>query len=306
MLDGSSPMPEEEMRKEEVKMQIKELFDSLEMKIEDQELGNQIEHQRRIAVDILRKIDKTAPYPQEAGDEMEKYFRLLELGLEKIKNRNEFMAGQVKALVMNAKVHYDAGRTEVAYEELADPEGGAINVADMNSYFSEDLESLYLDIKQLCEHINFLMTGAIPEEQRPSYAELKPEIDESKTKEILGNVESSEEGLGYFNFLRENFPNGTKDILGPVSIDVGGTQMEFVVLNEGHLAANIFSVNLSMPGHQLVRRTMIVDIKGRVKTIGPDTKVPDWDLAENEPVFSGSDEEIFASVITRLKEEVNK
>lgn len=163
MINDDGPKSEEEQR-EEIKFEIKQIFDDLEFEIVDIVLKDQVDQQRAITINALSEIQKT-PYtnlPEEVKNELVSYSKLLETAINHIQGQNEYTAAQIKIGIAKVKLHYESegtGGIDDAYDILVDPEdpdGGLIVYADNVADWSEELETIYNKIVHLVELINSL------------------------------------------------------------------------------------------------------------------------------------------------------
>lgn len=151
MHDGDGLESKEE-REEEIKFLIKQIFDSLEVGAikGDPDLIDRFELSiRQPLIHFLKRTDETEPLAENAKKALSLYSWTLEQFADHYKDPIRYTVEQIKVAVGNARVHYDSGRINSAFELLDDPESGAIvyaeNVADM----SEELGVICRDITRL-------------------------------------------------------------------------------------------------------------------------------------------------------------
>jgi len=154
MLDGDQPKSEEE-RIEEIKFEIKRLFNALEPEVIDPELKAKHDQQRERIIELANKIDKTSELPIEAKNELYKYFELLEvIEANQCHSYDEYEGTQIKIAIAHSKMYYEFGKIDIALKLLYDPEnpdGGAEYQAKNIAERTEENEQIFHKIHRLTD-----------------------------------------------------------------------------------------------------------------------------------------------------------
>lgn len=151
MLDGDEPKSEEE-RLEEIKFEIKRLFDDLELEVIDPDLKERRDKQEELVITLLAQTEETINLPAEIRNKLNEYYQTLDDIAEETKDDVRHAAIIVKVAVSHSKIYYDSGKLDVALDLLDDPDdpdaGAEAQSRNMVSWSEEHLQ-LHKNIDQL-------------------------------------------------------------------------------------------------------------------------------------------------------------
>lgn len=154
MLDGDKPKSEEE-RLEEIKFEIKSLFNDLEPEVSDFNLKEELDSQRRSTIDLASQTEETNELSAEIKTELFKYFKLLEKIEENhFLNYNNYEVLHIKIAISHIRMYYELGKINIALDLLDDPENpdaGAESQSRNISDRTEENAKIYNDIRRLTD-----------------------------------------------------------------------------------------------------------------------------------------------------------
>jgi hypothetical protein len=111
--------------------------------------------------------------------------------------------------------------------------------------------------------------------------------------------QTSSHGIGNMcHWLSARFPEGLTGEGNAIPVTIDGNEMEIVIFKP---ESGSVSFGLLLPGHVYPRKTLVIGEQGLVAE-DKSFLVPDFDKADDEPVFTSSDEEIAAAVMKKIRE----
>ena len=149
MIDDNG-LSEAEKLKEELKLQIRQLFDEVELKATDPTLALQMEGQRRATIEALvTEIGSNVRSPETRAD-VKKYHEMLVLAADQHRSdQPESIIADIKIIISEAKLRYEVGDLDYALEILDGEESGIIILAQTDADLSEGLAELCLKLEKL-------------------------------------------------------------------------------------------------------------------------------------------------------------
>lgn len=149
MFDGDAPMSEEE-NVEKIKFEITRLFDELDIKTQNTELERSRSLQEHRIMQLASQLDISTEFPAQLQDELIAYYDLLDkIADDKYKKGLEQSADLSRVAVAHAKILYDLGKVEIAFDLLDNRETGAIVQAENASSWSEEHGLIHQNISLL-------------------------------------------------------------------------------------------------------------------------------------------------------------
>ncbi len=149
-------LSDEEVQREEARTEIGQLYHELELKVEDPELVDRIEVQRRITGQALRQTQMWQRMTGAAFEELGKYFNVLAEVQNRVKGSEidnkieELFVIQVKIQVSISKLHYESGRRDSAISTLWDEDKNTT----LGTEYMQDVSPRH---KELHERLNRLV-----------------------------------------------------------------------------------------------------------------------------------------------------
>lgn len=162
MIDGDAPKSEEE-RLEEIKFEIKGLFDGLGIKVADPKLNILYDSEKKLTLDLSKEPNETKELSEHVKFELRIFFRLLEtIENDQCHNYNEHEAMQIRVALAHIRMYYELGKMDIALDLLYDPDdpdSGAESQARNITDRTEENKKVYQDIRRLTDLIDELRSN---------------------------------------------------------------------------------------------------------------------------------------------------
>jgi len=137
---------------EEAKLQIRQLLDELELKAADPSLSQQMDSQGAITRQALVADGASGSRSPETRIEIRKYHELLVLAADQLRgDQANSEIADIKIIISEAKLRYEAGDLDYALELLDDEESGIFIYAQTESDRSDGLAELCAKLDKLID-----------------------------------------------------------------------------------------------------------------------------------------------------------